>query len=283
MYTHSQIQSLHLRLKTLFSGSQVWLGGSYLYGEAHETSDLDFYVISSFPWRIFWQRQHFAASIVALKNEFIISKLNIFVTPKIFFRLGWYYIYGQDDTGLIYKSKLNPKIIFRNCIKLAYFHYLALLRGGSDTEKTISFLKSIKQLTVAHIILFSHNPIEPLFSVKNILTQLASNQDPDWKKILTVLSKFNDNNSMEQISEYEIILGRLIRDVHQKGRHWLGFSLSNYIIYNLRFVLKGEMKFLRSNPDELILREVTKTINSSENIENAYNNIRQVIFPALII
>ncbi len=282
MYPADTIKKIHRELSTLFASHKVLLGGSYLYGHATDQSDLDFYIITTFPWSIFWHHQHYATLVNNLKTELNTPNLKILIVPKLFFRLGWYYIYGQDIDGKIYCSKVNKKIIFRTTIKLAYFHYLGFLVKTNKAERWCALRKTAQQLAAA-IVIYSDAPlVQPIFSTTNLIKQLTALGNKEYLVLIKILSTSDQTPTELEQNEWSRGVRTLLNQVFEQGKTWLSFYFPNYLIYNLRFIPKGNFQFLFTNPDRRIITELSSGVKSNENRAEQYEIIKQKVLSVLI-
>ncbi len=85
------------------------------------------------------------------------------------------------------------------------------------------------------------------------------------------------------------ILGKQVRDANQDmaaslydyyfaGRRYFNFSLANYLIYNVKFILRGDFQFLPRNPDKYVI----KRMMTADSI-NILQEIKKIVFPVIII
>ncbi len=60
----------------------------------------------------------------------------------------------------------------------------------------------------------------------------------------------------------------------------MSFSLSNYFIYNLKFIPKGDFQFLFSNPDKKIINLLKEKVKQNSNA--GLSAIEKIVFPVII-
>lgn len=60
----------------------------------------------------------------------------------------------------------------------------------------------------------------------------------------------------------------------------MSFSLSNYLIYNLKFILKGDFQFLVCNPDKKIINLLKEKVKQNSNA--GLSAIEKIVFPVII-
>ncbi|KKQ39724.1 MAG: hypothetical protein US58_C0029G0002 [Candidatus Magasanikbacteria bacterium GW2011_GWA2_37_8] len=257
MLTPEVIKQIQTELQSIFPRSLVLLGGSYLWNETDESSDADFYVVGGDI--NFWLNRK-SKKLKTLKNQFL--EINITWCPRVFFIFGWYDIYGQDLIGNIYRSPLNYKINWRNTIKLGYFYCLQALTATTKEEKNKWLKKASKRLAWAQKLnnkeVSITDRIKPYFSFGNLAKTLSNN----W-------------------STEEIIEG--LNELVKIGDEQLKFSLINYLIYNIKFIVHKDFSFLNSNPDKKIILEMQKLIQSGSITQSAVGLINRVIFPVYIL
>jgi|GEM_PF-2236580 len=284
MLHQENIRSIHKNLSSIYSFGTILFGGSYLYGEAEEASDLDFYLISNFRWFLNYIRHKELLKEIKEKNPTV----QLMLVPGIFFRRGWYYIYGRDNHGDIKISKINKKVIFRNSLKLACFHYLRFLLSNEPADKRKYLIKSAQQAAVAAIIRGGAeklDPSAPLFSQKTIKENLEK-YDGKYKEVVGRILDWKteeanpDINSLNQAGRQ--LLG-VITDVFDNAGSLMSFLPINHFIYNFKFLLRGNREFLFHNPDKLLLKKVINGIKTSINLEELYQEMKETIFPVFII
>ena len=118
MYSPAIISQIHSELQALNSSALVLLGGSYLYGEAGEESDVDFYLIC--PWWQLFFLQSYKKLMSELRKKFPNVVFSLMVVPRWLKHHG-YYIYGRDTSGKIHTWGVPTSVLVRNCLKLADF------------------------------------------------------------------------------------------------------------------------------------------------------------------
>lgn len=273
MFTPEEIIKIHEKLVMLFPESLVLFGGSYLYNEATEDSDLDFYVISNF---FGYKHKDKISFIFELKREW--PKVKIMFLPRLFYKMGLYYIHGADINGAMFSnaSRINRKIAFRNAMKLAYFHYLRAFDENDIEKKKRCVKKSSKQLAFA--LNLNSSLIEPLFSGENL--RIAQNYAPaDCRSVLGEIfaGNINAENFFNIAREYKNLLDYVI-SVNKK---YLRFSAINYLIYNGKFLKKGDFRFLFSNPDKKILKKARNA--KITDTSNSLQELGKIIFPIYIV
>lgn len=60
----------------------------------------------------------------------------------------------------------------------------------------------------------------------------------------------------------------------------MSFSVSNYLIYNLKFIPKGDFQFLFCNPDKKIINLLKEKVKQNSNI--GLSAIEKIVFPVII-
>lgn len=284
MYRKENINSIHKQLSSIYSFGQVLLGGSHLYSEANEDSDLDFYLISNLRWFLNYVRHKEFIKEIKEKNP----NIQLMLVPTLFFKRGWYYIYGQDVSGEIRISKINRKVIFRNSLKLACFHYLSFLLSNQTEEKRKFLIKSAQQVAVAATIRNASDEIDftkPLFSQKMIRENLEKYDGKHRETIDTILD-WKKSNAHPDINTLNLagrqLLG-VIAEVYDNAGSLLSFMPINYLIYNFKFLKRRNQQFLSANPDKQLLKKIINGIKTSINLEELYQEMKETIFPVFII
>lgn len=255
MYPTALIAEIHRELEKIYNRGLVLLGGSYLYGEAEENSDLDFYVIC--PWRAFFYYCRHKELAAGIKTTY--PQISLMIVPKWFFKKGWYYIYGRDLREKICASPINKKIIWRNCLKLACFSYLKFLLSAEHTPRQRYLLKAARLLAAALSLENLKGKSEPLFtadSLKGAMAKLAINGED---------------------------LLPALKSAWQGGRANLSFSLANYLIYNFRFLPKGHLDFLGRDPDKFILDKFFSGFETGKDLNELAIAMQKIVFPVFVI
>lgn len=60
----------------------------------------------------------------------------------------------------------------------------------------------------------------------------------------------------------------------------MSFSFSNYLIYNLKFIPKGDFQFLFCNPDKKIINLLKEKVKQNSNL--GLSAIEKIVFPVII-
>ena len=257
MYSPDTIREIHQSLQALDPSALVLLGGSYLYGEAGEESDVDFYLVCSL-WRLFFLRPY-KKLMSELRKKFPYVDFSLMVVPRWLKRHG-YYIYGQDVMGKIHSWAVPMAVLVRNCLKLAFFNFLRSKVEYKGKERNIA--KTKKQLAVAYLAAIGEIDFsKPIFS---------------WQYIHShaVISSGVPSNS-----------GRVEKSLGLAAKQFLSyfsFSWSNYLFYNVRFLLRGNPLFLFKNPDKMIIKRLKEGFDNNEDPASLYKEIKEIIFPVII-
>ncbi len=268
--------------KPIFPNDQILRGGSHTYDEGTRSSDLDFYIIISHPWNVYRNRAHYSSEIAKLKTELQTINLSILIVPKYFFKKGYYYVYGQDETGAIIESKINKKIIYRHSLKFALFYHLEFLRAADDKEKARLLIKTAKQLSAAVLMRQSAKPKSPIFSKENLKTGLEKITNLAYKLLTEILSANPEHISHAELESWgREVAAFLIAEADRKHRY-LKFSNANYLIYNIRFITKKDFSFLFHNPDKYIIKKLKEVVLKRDTSDATHAYFKKVIFPALI-
>ncbi|MSU75659.1 MAG: hypothetical protein EXS55_04050 [Candidatus Magasanikbacteria bacterium] len=285
MYSPETISQIHSQLQALDPSALVLLGGSYLYGEAGEESDVDFYFVCP-NWRIFFLKR-LKKLINDLKQRFSEVDFTVMIVPR-WLRHDGYGIYGRDTRGKIHSWALPIPTLIRNCLKLAYFNYLRSI--VEPTRKDRNRLKVKKQLAVAQ--LAAEGKIDfnqPIFSWRHIQNHRAQNTPTS---VLPLSGGGNDSPSPFRggagggvfgVSEgAESLVEQLDQAFHQLLPHFT-FSWPNYLLYNVKFLLRGNPLFLFKNPDKMIIERLKEGFDKKEDPVSLYREIKEIIFPVIIL
>ncbi|MCX6780420.1 MAG: nucleotidyltransferase domain-containing protein [Candidatus Magasanikbacteria bacterium] len=96
-----------------------------------------------------------------------------------------------------------------------------------------------------------------------LLKSIGSNRKDYWKKQSDKQAAIAKENSVGESAE------RL-----------MSFSLPNYLIYNLKFISKGNFQFLFSNPDKKIISLLKEKVKQNSNV--GLDEIEKIVFPVII-
>ena len=172
------ITALQAELAALFPRRLVLLGGSYLYQEATEHSDIDFYIIV--PLSVLFWRKKIYQKINVLKKKFSNLNFSVMFVPNILFYLGGYYIYGQDLKKEIHCSTINKKQLFRTCLKLAWWHFFQAAACPDLAKKQKHLYKAAQQTATALFIIEDERLArnQALFSRRSLLASWQARGAP---------------------------------------------------------------------------------------------------------
>lgn len=274
MFSSENINEIHRALQKKYAKGLVLLGGSYLHGEADEKSDVDFYVVAGMSDFLNYLSDKKGA--LEIKNNYG-KNVNITFLPKIFFKRGWNYIYGKDAGGKEYVSGIDKKIIFRNSLKLAYFHYLKFLLSPVE-EKETYFFKSAKMAAAA---CGRAEKQKPFFRVENLLKNTSCLDIGEQKFIQDILLKKDIKINFENNENSEKLLA-IIDKIRDLNKNRLNFYLPNYLIYNIHFIKKGVFSFVFSNPDKTVVKKISYGIKNND-LRELFEEMKKIILPIYII
>ncbi len=303
MYSRTVIDQIHSALQALNPSALVLLGGSYLYGEAAEESDVDFYLICPL-WRLFFL-QRYKKLMIDLRKRFPDVDFSLMVVPRWLKHYG-YYIYGRDVNGKIHSWAVPMSVLVRNCLKLAYFNYLRAMvnpslypspnrggAGGGVRERNLN--KARKQLAVAHLAAAGKIDFgKPIFSKNYILANTAKSDEQQLSFRIPVAVGEESLSGQQQLNNGTVEPFDLDRDLSSSAwadslemtsdlLPYFSFSWSNYLLYNVRFLLRGNPLFLFKNPDRMILHRLADGLRAEENYEKLYKEMKEIIFPVIIL
>ncbi|MFA6485863.1 MAG: nucleotidyltransferase domain-containing protein [Candidatus Magasanikbacteria bacterium] len=250
MFSADDVSTIHRELQRIFYNGKVYLGGSYLYNEANQDSDVDFYFVGSIFACFFHKRQK--ARVADLKTRY--PYFSIMLLPKLSVRFGIFYFYGRDLDGRLRYATPNKRLVIGNCIKFAYFNYLRSLLGSAKSGRCLR--KSYLQLAAARCIASDPDYREPIFS----------------RQYLRAHGYWYEGEFCDFVDQLTLSLNK-----------YLGFSWLNYIIYNVRFGLLGNFEFIGRNPDRWIVGCLQEGLKDNRNFDKLLERIRRVIFPVIIL
>jgi hypothetical protein len=249
MYSEQTIAQIHRDLQALDLSALVLLGGSYVYGEAGEESDVDFYWLCP-SWRVFFLFK-LKKKVKELRGQYPDIDFSVMIVPQWLRRHG-YYIYGQDVNEKIFTWGLPFPTLIRNCLKLAYYNHLRSIVEPKGKERNIQ--KTRKQLAVA---------------------ELARQGKIDFNRPIFSWNYINERlNANQQLT---------LDGAHSRFQSYFTFSFSNYLLYNVRFLLRGNPLFLLKNPDKMIIKQLKESFDKQEDPVKLYNEIKEIIFPVIIL
>lgn len=284
MYSHELISEIHHHLQKAFPHNTILLGGSYLYGEATEDSDIDFYAICQ--WRDIFGFASYRQKIEKLKDEFFTVRWNVTIVPQALYNQGWYYVYGREITGKIQQSAIYHKLIIRNSLKLAFFHYLSSFSTTSNREHQKKLVKSAQQLAAALLFFEKIFSFKPFFSTTNLIKQLGNIRSLNTAPLVELLrSKLEKTELTEERLRYlsSQLSSVLLRAKEELGEIWNQFSWVNYCLYNARFILKGNPLFLFTNPDKMVLQKLTTAVQNKSTAAGVIASLKEIVFPVIVV
>lgn len=273
------IKQVHTELQNLCPKTTMLFSGSFLYGHATETSDLDFYCIGGIA-----ELRKAKKLLQTWKKNNGHEDVHIMLVPTIFFKRGWYYIYGRDREENIQASKHHRRINIANGIKFSYFYFLKLLNATTEVEQQQYAWKCAQKIGLTMLALTSpHASAEPL-TIENLISYLAQEREV-FQPVITILEARLQNRPL---SEFEINtfshFGTLILDkVYRKTVPKLGFSLVQYCLYNAKYLPKGNGLFLFANPDKMILLKMRHALAARTISTELLSWLKEYIFPVVII
>src|SRR3989338_1874529 len=282
MYPPETINEIHRRLQQAIPHNKVLLGGSYLYGEATADSDVDFYAICK--WRDLLTFGSYRQKIEKLKDEFFTVGWNVTVVPQALYDRGWYYVYGSDTSGRIQQSAIYNKLIIRNSLKLAFYHYLSSLSATSSAERQKKLVKSAQQLAAALLFFEKIFSFKPFFSSANLIKQLASIRSLNAAPLTELLRSKVEKTELSKERLYHLgnQLGALLLQTKDElGGAWSHFSWVNYCLYNARFLWKGKLLFLFTNPDKMVLQKLARAVQSKSHANEVVEALKEIVFPVI--
>ncbi len=277
MYSREQIQRLHRSLQELFPTTPVLLGGSYLYNEAGEESDVDFYVVcSSRQYAGFLARRR---QLQQQKSSLSTIRFSVLFVPRFFFNRGWYYVYGQDIQGKIWASAINRSVLVRQTVKMAYFYYLNFV---ASSRGTVSFLtKAAQQLLVAWRVANGVGK-QPFFTLASLSADEVENPVFCSLKHMADRQKNNPEGVFDiEAAENDFLLA--LAGIMPAVKHYFRFSLVNYCWYNMWFLLRGQGKFLARNPDKYIVQYMQVALVDKSLRPGVLSTVKEMVLLVFII
>ena len=277
MFSAKTITQIHHSLQQIFSHSTVLLGGSYLYNEATEDSDVDFYVICNLA--DYFSFRQYKKLVQPIKEKY--PNISMMLVPKILQKY-LYYIYGQDIREQIVELPTNKNVIVKNCLKLAYYNYCSYL--ALKDEKYLS--KAVKQIKALTAILKTNTLNGPIFSWKHISlslgreTEIEGNGVPNQIPDLT--PRPSPRGEGETTNDSKVLL-QTIKHHHAQSNQYLKFSLINYLFYNLRFILKSNFEFIFSNPDKKIINGMLAELENGKNPSEIYEKYKKTVMLGIFL
>lgn len=274
MFDAETIAIIHREVGDVYRRALVLLGGTYLFGGAGAGSDLDFYVLGG--WRDFWRYRRRKELAAGIKQKW--PAVKIALIPKIFFRRGWYYIYGRDLNGKIHVSPINRKIIFRTTIKLDYLDWLKSLLAADAEARRAAVAKCARRAAVALMLLNNDFPSgQPLMAPETVRGYLLNRND-----IASVNLRALMDGGIGAERAGKTLLD-ILEEITARGKKWWRFSIVNYLIYNLKFLSRGNGRFIFSNPDKKILGFLRRVIEDGREREKFYQEAKEIVFPIIVL
>jgi len=273
MYNRDSISAIHRSLREIYHRGTVLFGGSYLYGEATEESDVDFYVVCAWPDFFYYWRHPELVLPIKQKHPHV----TIMLAPKILCNKNLYYIHGQDASGAVYGGPVDIELITKNCLKLSYYNYLKFLNIRSPRD----LLKSAKQIGALAIIQKTGNTTGPIFSWK-YLKNNSEILDAADKNVISEASRRLLSAPAAEPDEFSSQVYEMIKRWHNQVEHCLRFQWVNYLLYNFKFIPQGNFQFLWSNPDKKLVEDIAQGLARGET-GPLYEKARRTILPVIMI
>ena len=271
MLSREFLHALHNELQALTGKCPVLLGGSYVYGEPTDHSDVDFFVLV--PWyRLF----SFRRVIRDWKMKYPAILINIMIVQKMAFNLGWYYVYGRDSAGRLVRAPIHKQMMVMSALKLAYYNFLRFAASGDQKEKSLSQEKIAQKIAIIYTIVEHTGPTPPL-ATSRLIHYIPT--DLEWVRASLVAKQ--KGNPILPISETTII--ETLDRVFHHSRPYRCFSPATYLIYNLKFLPRGKTLFLWHNPDTMILQKIRRAIEKKSDLRQLLTELTPLIFPVIII
>jgi hypothetical protein len=133
------------------------------------------------------------------------------------------------------------------------------MRGAGDEVSQRNIIKAKKQLAIAKLAAQGRIDFnQPIFSWQYILAHGGS-------------SPRLGQPFVEQLEQ-----------THHQLLPYFNFSWSNYLLYNVRFLLRGNPLFIFQNPDKIVLQKIRSGLAEHPSLSQLYEEMRQIIFPIII-
>lgn len=173
----------------------------------------------------------------------------------IFLICSWYFLFNRKKYQPLVKDLKNkypqlrimlvPKIFFKYGLYRVSGNDIGGKRYASPLNKKIIFRNAVK---LAYFYL---------------LKSIDSHRQDYWKK---------QSDKQASIAK-EVSVGASTEKL-------MSFSFSNYLIYNLKFIPKGDFQFLFCNPDKKIINLLKEKVKQSNN--SGIFAIEKIVFPVII-
>lgn len=247
MHTREFIFALQRELSEVCPDAIILLGGSYLYGDATEKSDIDFYCITSL-WRFSFCRK----KIREVKAQHANVTFNCLILTKLLFDCGYYYIYGQKIDGEVLAARYNQKQAVFTSLKFAQYFYI---KSRCHPQVENFHRKCLQKIAITKFCL-RYSGKETVALTKIALRPFYPESNADLENVL--------NN------------------LYSECQPFFSFNFLNYYVYNIKFLRKGIWLFLFGNPDTIITRKMLEAIRQNNYSSNLEVWLDKFIFPAII-
>ncbi|MBI5221254.1 MAG: hypothetical protein HY979_00410 [Candidatus Magasanikbacteria bacterium] len=199
--------------------------------------------------------QIFCDNLVLLGGSYMENTASVDSDLDIFLVCGWIFFLNRKKYQLLVTDLKNkypqlqimlvPKIFFKYGWYKVVGEDINGKKYSSPTNKKIIFRNAVK---LAYFYL---------------LKSITSNKKDYWKK---------QSDKQAAIAK-EISAG-------EDKNELMSFSLSNYLIYNFKFIFRGNPQFLFSNPDKKIISKLKKMVEQN-NVGNLAA-MEKIVFPVII-
>lgn len=272
MYTREFLRTLQRELAEAAPGGTVLLGGSYAYGEATSTSDVDFYIIC--PW---YKLFSYHTSVRAWKKSHSNLQITVMVVPSFALVSGWYYVYGETVEGQVITSFFNKNSIITSALILGYFYWLKYHVATTQEEKTLAVVSLAKKISFIDTACnYSKNDTPAL--CWSMMRRSVSKSSP-WAH--TILQARMDGTLKDQVMPEDML--QTLSKLYEDNKEHVRFSLTAYLAYNALAIRHGKWLFLFGNPATIILLKIRRGLENNVEPSKLYEEVQSIIYPSVVL
>ncbi len=270
MYSREFVSKVQQELQQLLPTSTVLLGGSYQRFEATSTSDLDLYIVApslevgDIKYRLYY-----------LRLKYPDKKIRLMVVPKLAYQLGIYFCSGITVQGEHKQSRFDRKTCVNNALKLAlYYFLLARERGIEEYLK-----KAGQQAAIAYVLTNNTNTL-PLTN-KEIVEKMCNQKK--FPIITLVLTAKVHDTKLGTSQPYMSALAQELVSLIEVCGEFSGYNWKQYLLYNIKFIAKGEWLFCFRNPDTMVINRLRRAIIQPETWDSQRAWAKRYVFPVIML
>lgn len=270
MYSREFVSKVQQELQQLLPTSTVLLGGSYLANEATTISDLDLYIVAPI-----LQTRKIQSRLYYFRQRYPDKKIRLMLIPKLAYHLGIYFCSGTTISGERKQSYFDRKTCVNNALKLALYYFL--LARERESEECLK--KAAQQAALACALT---NKIYKLPLTNSGLLEKMSNQKK-FPMIKVILAAKIQGNKISAIQPYISAITQELVSLIEVCGDYSGWNWKQYLLYNSKFLAKGEWLFCLRNPDTMLINQLRRAIIQPETWSIQRTWIKHYVFPVIML